>query len=216
MIRAMKNATVFLPFLALAAIGAGCLKPLPPAPTPTLEPPAAAAPSDQPPCLAFNDVDGFARWIDAYANGEDETARSLARQVGLPERAEPKLVADLRNSLSGSAKPSFLCTLDERGQNVAWVTENWIGAGRCHDTFYVSINGVGTVSDFTADGRVENCDRLCAPKRQNPDTLVWQCDLVEKDGNKAWTQLQMNRATGEVEPLPCKQDALGTAPGCAE
>ncbi len=202
--------------LTLALIGAGCTKTLPPTPVPTLEPPTAAAPSTQPPCLAFNDTDGFARWIDAYAMGNNETALSLARQVGLPERAEKKLVSDLRDSLAGSSKPSFLCALDDTGKNVVWVTENWTGGQGCRDTFYVSLNGEGTVSDFTADGRTEPCNQLCTPKRQDPDLLVWQCDLQESGDAKSWTQIHMNRTTGASELLQCQKDALGMPGGCVE
>lgn len=202
--------------LALVLVGAGCTKTLPPTPTPSLEAPIAAEPASKPPCLTFSSTDGFARWVDAYALGENATALSLAQQINLPERAEKKLIEDLRNSLTGSAKPSFLCALDENGRSIVWVTENWIGEGQCHDTFYVSINGQGTMSEFTADGRVESCDRLCMPKRQDPDLLVWQCDLQESDDAKSWTQIHMSRATGASELLQCQKDALGMPGGCVE
>ena len=215
MIGSAMKPSAFAPLLVLILLGVGCEKvALPPAPM--LESPAIVAPSTQPPCLAFSETDGFARWVDAYALGEDETARSLARQVGLPEQANKKLIEDLRNSLTGSAKPSFLCALDDRGRRVAWVTENWIGEGQCRDTFYVSIDGEGTVSDFTADGRTESCDRLCAPKRQDADLLVWQCDLQEDGDKKAWTQLHMSRASGRVDIVKCQKDALGMPVGCVE
>lgn len=204
---------------ALALTGAGCLSapPKPAADAPFFQVPK---PPEQEtaalPCLSFEKPEGFVAWIDAYAAG-DEAAVALAAKALLPKTADPKLIQDMRASMVEGVTPSFVCILDDVGRKLSWITEK-PDAERdtCKDTFYVSIDGAGTVSDLSVDGRATNCQKLCTPKRQDAGTLVWQCDLQKNGDVAAWTQLNMNRDTGTTEVVKCQKDQLGMPAGCVE
>lgn len=207
----------FFPLLAaLTLLGAGCLSQAPSGPGSALVPPTEEKSAVKIPCLAFEHREGFAAWLDAYeANQAD--AVHLAAQAQLPEKADQKLIADMRASLNNGATPSFLCALDEEGKDITWVMEPPETSGKdCRDLFYVSVNGLGTVNDLTSNGRGTDCHQLCKPKRIEPDLLVWQCDIREADDKKTWSQMHMNRKTGEAEIVQCQKDKLGMPNGCIE
>lgn len=188
-------------------MGAGCA-------LPWSAPPASTV-SAEPLCLSWSSPDGFRAWITAYADG-NEGAVTLAQRIRLPAHADAKLMDDLMRSADAGGSPSFVCTLDEDGRNVAWAMEfPDTASDTCTDSFYVSIDGEGTTSDFTTTGRADDCTHLCKPKRLEENLLVWQCDLRgEETDEAAWTQLHMNRWTGEVDLLGCQEDALGLPSGC--
>lgn len=201
--------------LSLLLLGGGCLgnKTLTPA---NIPPKIVEKDETAPPCLVFKDADGFGKWLDAYEQRTDAAVK-LAQNINLPERADTKLLNDMRQSLNGGFLPAFVCALTTDGKNVVWTTEPpEDGQAECRDIFYVSLDGVGTVSDLVSTGRTTDCTQLCKPKRQDPNTLIWQCDLREKDGRKAWSQMNMDRATGKTEIGKCQKDELGMPVGCVE
>ena len=211
--------------VALVLLGSGCW--IPASNTLGLAVPKQNIPvSGEPalPCLAFEHRDGFAAWVDAYDAGTTD-AVNLAAQIKLPKEADKKFISDVRASFTAppGATPSFVCTLSDDGKSVVWVMEpvdadgNPVGdSTECHDNFYVSVNGLGTTSVMTAQGRTSDCRHLCKPKRWDPDLLVWQCDLREQNGKKEWSQMHMNRNAGSVEIMKCQKDELGMPGGCVE
>lgn len=205
-------------FAALLLVGAGCMPSSEPAPRFSL-PTETPAPEDSIsalPCLAFEHREGFAAWLDAYEGGKEDAVK-LAQQARLPEQADKKLIGDMRASLNTGATPSFVCALNQEGRDVTWVMEPMGPEGSdCRDMFYISVNGVGTVSDLTSNQRSTDCRQLCKPKRQEAGLLVWQCDVREKDGKKEWSQMHMDRKAGKIEIVKCKKDELGMPSGCLE
>jgi hypothetical protein len=201
------NRRFFLSLLLLPFLGAGCAAPF--AGKKLNTPPA------EPLCLAWSSQSGFRAWIETYGKGE-EAAVQLAEYIRLPKEADKKLLEDLTVSLNAGGNPAFLCTMDAHGQHVVWVMERAdTVSNTCTETFYVSINGNGTTSDFTTTGRAADCEKICKPKRLEETLLVWQCDLREGEGNTAsWTQIQMDRATGASEIVACQEDELGKPSGC--
>jgi hypothetical protein len=210
----------FRPLLALSVIalfGAGCMQaPKPSADAPFFKiPEPAKQEAGALPCLSFEKAEGFAAWLDSYEAGKEDGV-NLAKQAHLPEKADAKLMHDMRASLMTGTLPSFVCVLDDKGQNVAWVIEPVKKDTKCRDAFFVSIKGAGTRSDLTAESDTSDCRQLCKPKQQLSGALIWQCDIHEIDGKKAWTQLSMSRDTGVGEAMKCQKDSLGMPVGCVE
>ncbi len=211
-----RNVSVAL--LALALVGAGCLPqpPKPPADAPFFKvPEPVKQEASALPCLSFDKAEGFAAWLDAYEAGKED-AIHLAAQAHLPEKADPKLMHDMHASLVTGSLPSFVCVLDDNGQNVAWIIEPTQKDAKCRDQFYVSISGIGTASDLIAETNTTDCRQLCKPKKQLSGALIWQCDLREVEGKKTWSQLSMSRDTGKSEAMRCQKDDLGMPVGCVE
>ena len=203
MVHAMKRIFVILPVVLF--LGTGC----------TLPWMGRESFSDSEPlCLAWGTAEGFRAWITAYEH-EDTRAVALAKNIRLSGTADKKLMGDLHASLDAGGTPTFLCTLDARGRHVVWVMEYTEEiTGSCTDSFYVSIGGTGTTSDFSTQPAAD-CSQLCKPKRLEENLLVWQCDVREtEDGHAAWSQLHMNRHTGEATILNCQEDHLDLPRGC--
>lgn len=207
----------FLPFVAVLALaGAGCVPSFQKTDAPRFSLPEEKPAPEALPCLTFEHREGFAAWLDAYEAGTED-AVSLAQRARLPEHADKKLINDMRMSLNTGALPSFVCSLSADGTDAAWVMEPTAPEGtECRDMFYVSVGGLGTTSDLSSTGRTTDCRKLCKPKRWEPDLLVWQCDMREKDGKKEWSQMHMNRKDGKIEIIKCQKDSLGIPAGCLE
>jgi hypothetical protein len=208
----------YLSVLVLAALmGQGCLlKPeaIPRAETSTEEPVLQAG-KHASLCISFEDRDGFLRWLDAYER-RDMNALLLSRSIRLPDEADPKLTAGLREALSNEHTIlRFLCVLDADANIVTWMIDDMNPSNAvCKAVQYTSIYGVGTIADVNADGRSTQCEELCRPKIQTDDMLVWQCDVREGPVT-TWSELHQERSNGRTLPFGCREDEKGVVTkGC--
>lgn len=201
-------------------LGAGCVSE-PPTPEPQVQEPVKKIevnldqPSTyEPLCIHFKRKTGFMAWLNSYEKG-DGGAVSLAVNIKLPYEAEPAFVERVRRSLNENNATRFFCVLDEEIPVYAWTADVLdSGLDECKGLVITSASDSVTIADIETWGIPELCKKICIPKYQTNEKLVWQCDVIKSQIITKWSELHMSRQTGETVAYGCLEDESGVTPGC--
>ncbi len=218
---------ILIPVVAsFLILGAGC-EPPPPPEVPEPEPPPevgfekktlvpAETQTQIPLCLKLSDPRGFQAWAAAYAEG-DENATSLAVSIGMPEEADPKLIANIRATHAEDLFTRFFCVLNHDQDAYVWVSDVQVPESEpCVSKIVTSVGSTVTTSEVETQGTPETCEDLCEPMVETDTLFIWECDKRWKDGFTEWSELRMNRETGKAEVVGCIEDESGVTEGCVK
>ena len=203
----------YITILLLILVGAGCIeKELEPAPTvghadPIVSYEEAIAFPDEPievkvmamPCLAFSYNEGFLKWVDAYIQGDSDPAKMMADRLGLPEKADLKLMQILKISHPDGSTKTNICLIHKQAGIISWAVE-------FNDSTSIYSYRNGVYSTISVKSHLLEKDQFCLPRIITDTKLQWIC----KDQNEPnWQQVHVQRKTGQIDVIDCIREKNG-------
>ncbi len=165
------------------------------------------------PCLQFKHSEGFLNWLEAYRNGEDEKAASMAKSIKLPESPEAEIVQALRMSQTEGALQTSVCGIQNNLGVFTWAvefpdyTEVYTYRKPNHEKITVSMKArtpldmeITSSTDLTGTSLP-----LCLPKQITNTELIWFCGTPYE----TWKEVHVNRKLGNMVQLLCEPDENG-------